>query len=115
MFEHVPGLLPIKNQILELLGSPNQERKKTNLINNFAQVLEILNAVTKDGSLLNKMFLQVSNEDPVQYISWVTKKRGGGGITVVDAKKYIDYIYIVKLEVRITVKNPPITVMNCHL
>jgi hypothetical protein len=47
---------------------------------------------TADGSLPNKMFLQVGQEEPVQYISWVQKKRGGGGITVIDAKKYVEYI-----------------------
>lgn len=92
LFTHVPALSPVKSQILELLGSPTSPRKKTTDINAFSDVLSALNSATKDGTLPTKMFLQVDKEDPVQYISWVLKKRGGGGITVIDARKYADYI-----------------------
>ena len=94
LFTHVPSLSSVKSQILELLGSPTIGRKKTTDINAFSDALTAMNDATKDGSLPTKMFLQVDKEDPVQYISWVLKKRGGGGITVIDAKKYVDYIIL---------------------
>lgn len=92
LFEHVKGLVSIRTQVIQMLGSPTQARKKTSDIAGFNKVLAALNAVTKDGTLPTKMFLQVGTEDPVQYISWVKKTRGGGGITVIDARKYVDYI-----------------------
>lgn len=90
LFIHVTGLVCVRPQILEFLGSPTVARKKTNEIVNFDQLLEAFDIVTKDGTLPTKMFLQVAEETPVQYISWVKKIRGG--ITVIDASKYVDYI-----------------------
>lgn len=92
LFTHVPTLINVKSKILEMLGSPTAKRVSTHNIKDFNQVLEVFNQATRDGTLPNKMFLQVNSEDPVQYISWVKKTNGGGGITVIDAKIYVDYI-----------------------
>lgn len=92
IFSHVPGLIEAKSELLQLLGSPTVTRKKLKDISTGSKLLETMNKVTKDGSLLKKMFLQVEDEKPVQLISWVLKSHAGGGITLIDAQKYVDYI-----------------------
>lgn len=91
LFIHVPGLASAKTQILELIGTP-LDSKKTTEIADFDAAIDAFNAATIDRTLLNKMFLQVDKEEPVQYISWVKKSKGGGGLTLIDAKKYVDYL-----------------------
>jgi hypothetical protein len=85
LFTHISNLEPVKNQLLDFLGSPTHTRKTTSEITDFKKVLKAFNKSTTDGTLLKKMLLQVSDEKPVQYISWVTKKRAGGGITVIES------------------------------
>lgn len=92
LFVHVPALMPVKDKMIKFLGTPSAKRISADKIDNFNEVITALNKATKDKTLLNAMILRVSDEDPVEYISWVTKNRGGGGFTLIDAKKYVDYI-----------------------
>ena len=92
LFIHVPLLLPVKDKIIKFLGVPGTKRISADKIDGFDEVITALNKATKDKSLLNAMLLQVRDEDPVNYISWVTKIKGGGGFTLIDAKKYVDYV-----------------------
>lgn len=90
LFEHIPGLSVVKCQLLQFLGSPNQERKAPSSIDNFSEVIDTFNQETKHGNLLKKIFLQVNDEPCVDFISWVGKSKSGVGLTLIDANLYVE-------------------------
>lgn len=92
LFEHVPELMPIKDKIIQFLGTPAAAGLDPRDIPEWSLVIDLLNQTTKNKSLLNPMILRVGNEDPIHYISWVKKENAGKGFTLIDARLLVDYL-----------------------
>lgn len=91
LFIHVPSLKAVERQLIQWLGTVELRRQSAQAIDDWSAVTEAFDRATADGSLIEPMMLRAGAEDPVQFITWTGKH---GGLTIIDATRYIEYIKI---------------------
>lgn len=94
LFDYVPGLLPVQGKLIQWLGTISNKKiiqASWTEIPSWNEVEECLNYTTKDQTLLTPMLVQLSEDTvKVKYIIWLSKKHGG--ITIIDAEEYVNYL-----------------------
>ena len=107
--EAVPAFSTVRDQLNQWLGTYDsalfeswqatksltaaevrRQRVGSDKIDNWDQVLEVFNQETQNCNILRPMLQAKGTEDPVQYLVWINKKKGG--IEVVDMPKLIEHI-----------------------
>ena len=107
--DRVPNLAPFSISLQKFLGTTDVEfwnahsagltlslteqrkmRVYSDKLIDWNDIIKAFNDSMQDESLINAMMMAYKDEDPIDYLIWINKK--SGGIQIVDAKKYKEYL-----------------------